>query len=148
MFSLLLFFSFHLFYFNPLTLKNNSNKLSSSWIFCNSFPYMHLFWGFFQICLDGLLRPLHFLIHVNPSPIFARDPHVVTDGMILFFALRKLTSGLRGHTGFIYLTIYYWDDIRWEGEMLHDLSEVDLGLAISDVTDWKDYRVMPMHDFN
>ena len=109
---------------------------------------MHLFWGFFQICLDGLLRPLHFLIHVNPSPIFARDPHVVTDGMILFFALRKLTSGLRGHTGFIYLTIYYWDDIRWEGEMLHDLSEVDLGLAISDVTDWKDYRVMPMHGFN
>ena len=77
-----------------------------------------------------------------------RRSQVVPSITVIFCTLWHISGGIGGGNGFVYQIISYWDDIRWEGEMLHDLSEVDLGLAISDVTDWKDYRVMPMHDFN
>ena len=88
---------------------------------------MRLFWGHCQSRLDDLLCPLYYLIHGYPPPIFARDPWVVPAGTMLFCAPWKLYGSLGGRTGFISRIISRWDSIRWEEEMFHDLSEVDLG---------------------
>ena len=68
-------------------------------------------------------------MHVNHPPVFARDLWVVPDGLMLFCALRKIAGGLGGRTGFIYRIISCWAAIRREGEMFHDLSEVNLGFG-------------------
>ena len=43
-----IFFPFNLSSFNPVMLKNPSNKFSSSWNCCNSYLYMHLRLGSFS----------------------------------------------------------------------------------------------------
>ena len=48
---------------------------------------------------------------------------------MLFHALRHIVSGIGGRTGFIFRIISLWAAIRWEGEMFHDLYEVDLGFG-------------------
>ena len=70
------------------------------------------FWGHFQIHLDYLLCPLHYLMHDNPPTVFESDPRVVPSGTILFFSLQHIYSGLGGRTGFISQIISCWDAIR------------------------------------
>ena len=64
-------------------------------------------------------------MHDNPPKVFAWDPRVVPSGPILSFALRHFSGGLGGRTRFISRITSHWDYIHWEGEMIHDLSEVD-----------------------
>ena len=65
-------------------------------------------------------------MHVNPPPVFARDLRVVPDGPMFFCALRKIAGSLRGRTSIISLIISHWADIHWEGDMFHDMSEINL----------------------
>ena len=76
-----------------------------------------------------MLCPLYCLMHFDPLPVFARYLRVIPSGPMLFCALREIADGIGGCTGFIYRIISWWDAIRWEGEMFHYLSEVNLGFA-------------------
>ena len=76
-----------------------------------------------------MLCPFHFLIHVYPPTIFARDLLVVPVGWMLACSLRNIYGRLGGRTRFIYKNITRWADIRWEGEMLNGMSEVNLGFG-------------------
>ena len=69
------------------------------------------------------------MMNDDPPPIFPRHPCIVTAVLMLFCDLQRLAGGLGGITGFIYHIISHWDAIRWEGDMFHDLSEVDLGFG-------------------
>ena len=90
-------------------------------------PHTCIYFGVnFQSHIDDLLFPLHFLMHVNPPPVFARDLRVVPDGPMFFCALRKIAGSLRGRTSIISLIISHWADIHWEGDMFHDMSEINL----------------------
>ena len=107
-------------------LKNPSNKLSSSWDFVIPPHTCVYFWGHCKSHGDYILFPLHFRMHVDPHPVFARDLWVIPSGPLMFCALRKIPDGLRGRTRFISRIISHWYVILWEGEMFHDLSEVKL----------------------
>ena len=68
-------------------------------------------------------------MHAVPPPVFTRYLRVVSTCPMLFCALRKITSGLRGHTGFISQIIYGWAVIRLEGDIFNDLYELKLGFG-------------------
>ena len=68
-------------------------------------------------------------MHGEPPPVFTREPGVVTAGTMLFCALRRFVGDLGGHAIFIIQIISCWASIRWEGEMFHDLYEVELGFG-------------------
>ena len=124
MFSWLVYFSFRISFFNPLMLTNLSNKLSSSWNFCSSSPYMHKFWeSFSNLYWWSVMTPSlsDAWRRKKPSSVFARYLRVVPDVLMLFFALWLLAGGLGGLTWFIFPIIYCWDAIYWEGEMFHYL---------------------------
>ena len=63
---------------------------------------------------------------------------------MIFCALHQIPGGIGGRAGFISQIFSCWYAILLEGYMFHDLSEVDLGLATSDVTAWKDSSVIPL----
>ena len=76
-----------------------------------------------------MLFPLHCMMYIDLPPVFARDPRVIPPGPMLFCALRKISGCIGWCTGFIYQIISCWDSICWEGEMFHDMSELDLGFG-------------------
>ena len=65
-------------------------------------------------------------MHVYPPPIFASYFWFVPYGTVLFYALWKFSGGLIGCAGFISQTVSRWYSILCEGDMFHDLSEVNL----------------------
>ena len=97
--------------------------------FLQFLPIHAFFWGHFQSYLGDILCTIHFMMHVDPLLVLTRDPWVVPAGPMISCALWKISGGLGGRTGFIYQIIYHWASIRWEGEMLHDLSELKLGFG-------------------
>ena len=56
-------------------------------------------------------------------------PRVIPDGLMIFYALHKISGGLGERTGFIYWIISHLYSILWEGEMFHDLYKLDLGFG-------------------
>ena len=90
-------------------------------------PHLCIFIGVcFQSHIDDLVCPLCCLMHVNPPPVLARYLWFVPAGPMLFCALRKIPGGIGGCTGFISWIVSWWYVICWEGEIFHDLSEVNL----------------------
>ena len=65
----------------------------------------------------------------QPLSCINKVPRVVPAGLVLFCTLWKFSGGLRGRIGFISQNISCWAAIPWEGEMFHDLSELDLGFG-------------------
>ena len=122
-----IFFPFNLSSFNPVMLKNPSNKFSSSWNCFNSYLYMHLRLGSFSKSSWWYVMSQSLYFSWNPPSCLCKGPRVVPAGPMLFCALQKISGGIGGGTRFIYLIISHWAAIRWEGYMFHDLSEVDLG---------------------
>ena len=78
-----------------------------------------------------MLFPLNCLMYVNPPTVFVRDLWVVPAVLMLFCALRQIAGDIRGCTGFIYRIISCWDAIHWEGDMFHDMSELESGFGHS-----------------
>ena len=137
-------FSFHLSSSNPLMLKIWVISCLHHGIFVTPPHKCICFLDHYQNHLDDLLCPFYCMMHVDPPPVFARDLQVFPDGPMLFCALQKNSGGIEGHNGFISWIISCWAAILWKREMFHDLSEVNLGLDISDVTSWKDSRSMTL----
>ena len=68
-------------------------------------------------------------MYVNPPPVFATYLWVVPDGQSLFCALWKSPGSIGGRNGFIFRIFSCWAAIRLEGEMSHNISEVNLGFG-------------------